>query len=468
MAKKTPARSNKSTSTSGRASSSVDDMLLAALQRGDDSLETGRYLVTFKEAAAEEGVQTFSARGMRVADARDFTDQAATLEDVGDADAVVFPEIGVALVGSEAAAERSIHANAEIASDSPIEAIEPEYFVFAQQQDPTATLLREAMARRSGPDAADQIRSATRTPLADPAEYLRGFARAAQAIAGDLTELDRAELEDEEDALVLGATWGLIRCKVPPSVRSGVGIRVAVLDTGMDLGHPDFVGRTIVGATFVGQPVQDLHSHGTHCIGTSCGPKSPAGSTPRYGIAYRAPIFAGKVLSNSGSGATAGVLAGMNWAIANKCVVISMSLGSQSPVQAAYTAAGAAALNKGCLIVAAAGNAASNTGSPANSPTIMSVASLDPTLSPSSFSNFGKVEISAPGRDVFSSVPRPTRYGIKSGTSMATPHVAGVAALWAETSPTLRGILLWRKLIATAKHLPLPAARVGAGLVQAP
>jgi len=467
MAKKNPARTNKSTSTNSRPSSSVDDMLLAALQRGDDTLETGRFLVTFKESAVEEGVQTFGARGMRVADTRDFTDQAATLEDLGDADAVVFPEIGVALVGADAAQERSIHANAEIASDSPIEAIEPEYFVFPQQ-DPSTTLLREAMARRSGADAGDQVRSTpTRTPL-DPGEYLRGFARAAQAIAGDLTELDREELEAEEDPLVVGATWGLIKCKVPPSIRSGLGIRVAVLDTGMDLGHPDFVGRAIVGASFVGQPVQDLHSHGTHCIGTSCGPKSPAGSTPRYGIAYRAPIFVGKVLSNSGSGATAGVLAGMNWAIANKCVVISMSLGSQAPVQAAYTAAGAAALNKGCLIVAAAGNAASNTGAPANSPTIMSVASLDPTLSPSSFSNFGKVEISAPGRDVFSSVPRPTRYGIKSGTSMATPHVAGVAALWAETSPTLRGILLWRKLIATAKHLPFPAARVGAGLVQAP
>lgn len=461
---KKPARTNKTTSTNSRASSSVDDMLLAALERGDDTLETGRYLVTFKESAVEEGVQTFGARGLRVADAREFNDQAATLEDVGDADAVVFPEIGVALVGADAAQERSIHANAEIASDSPIEAIEPEYFVFPQQ-DPTG-LLREAVARRSGPDAADQLRGTlTRT---DPAEYLRGFARAAQAIAGDLAEIDRQELEAEEDPLVLGATWGLIKCKVPPSVRSGLGIRVAVLDTGMDLGHPDFVGRAFTTASFVGQPVQDLHSHGTHCIGTSCGPKSPAGTTPRYGIAYRAPIFVGKVLSNSGSGATAGVLAGMNWAIANRCVVISMSLGSSAPVQAAYTAAGAAALNKGCLIVAAAGNSAGPTGAPANSPTIMSVASLDPTLSPSSFSSFGKVEIAAPGRDVFSSVPRPTRYGIKSGTSMATPHVAGVAALWAETSPTLRGILLWRKLIATAKHLPFPAARVGAGLVQAP
>ena len=472
MAKKNPGRSPKARGTGGkgRASSTVDELLLAALERGDESLETGRYLVTFKETAADEGIQEFSTLGLRVADARDFEGQAVTVENVADADAVVFPEIGVALVGADAAQERSMSANAEIASDSPIEAIEPEYFVFAQEAP--GDILRAAVARAArtgGATTEPLIRNGfTRTVPPDTAEYLRGFARAAQAIAGDLTEIDQTEFETEEEALVLGATWGLIRCKVPPSVRSGVGIRVAVLDTGMDLGHPDFAGRSFVTSTFVGQPVQDLHSHGTHCIGTAAGPKAPAGTTPRYGIAYRAPIFVGKVLSNSGSGTTASVLAGMNWAIANRCVVISMSLGSQAPVQAAYTAAGNAALARGCLIVAASGNASSNTGAPANSPSIMSVASLDPTLAPSSFSNFGKVEIAAPGRDVFSSVPRPTRYGTKSGTSMATPHVAGCAALWAETSTTLRGIALWRKLLATARRLPFPATRVGAGLVQAP
>jgi len=241
-----------------------------------------------------------------------------------------------------------------------------------------------------------------------------------------------------------------------------------VLDTGMDLGHPDFAGRAFVTQSFVGQPVQDLHSHGTHCIGTACGPKAPVGSTPRYGVAFRAPIFVGKVLTNSGSGTTASVLAGMNWAIANRCPVISMSLGGPGPVQAAYTAAGTSALSRGCLIIAAAGNDAAATGAPANSPTIMSVASLDRTLSPSSFSNFGKVEIAAPGRDVFSSVPRPTRYGTKSGTSMATPHVAGCAALWAETSPALRGMALWNRLQTTAKPLPFSPVRVGKGIVQAP
>jgi subtilisin family serine protease len=417
-------------------SATVDDLLAAALTRGDESLETGRYIVTFKESAVDEGRKALGSQGLRMASARDFQDQAVSLEDVGDADAVVFPEIGAAVIGGGAFKQRGLSVQAEIPADSPIETIEPEYFVFATQND---------------------------TDL-----YLRGFVRAAEAIAQDLRTPQEAELEAEEDPRVVGATWGLIKCKVPPSLRSGVGIRVAVLDTGMDLGHPDFAGRTFVTRTFVGQPVQDLHSHGTHCIGTACGPKAPVGATPRYGIAFRAPIYVGKVLTNSGSGATAGVLAGMNWAIANRCVVISMSLGSQAPVQAAYTQAGAAALAKGCLIVAAAGNASAATGAPANSPTIMSVASLDPTLSPSAFSNFGKVEIAAPGRDVFSSVPRPTRYGTKSGTSMATPHVAGCAALWAETSAALRGMNLWKKLQATAKPLPFPPARVGKGLVQAP
>jgi subtilisin family serine protease len=126
-------------------------------------------------------------------------------------------------------------------------------------------------------------------------------------------------------------------------------------------------------------------------------------------------------------------------------------------------------LSRGLLIVAAAGNSGPGpTQAPANSPTIMAVASLDPGLAPSSFSCRGKIDIAGPGRDVYSSVPRPTRYGVKSGTSMATPHVAGCAALWAQTSPGLRGMALWNRLLASARPLPYPATQVGRGLVQAP
>ena len=125
------------------------------------------------------------------------------------------------------------------------------------------------------------------------------------------------------------ATWGLQATKVVNCCRTGTGIRVAVLDTGFDLQHPDFAGRTIKSKSFVtGEAVQDGHGHGTHCIGTALGREVPAGGRPRYGVAYEAEIFAGKVLSNAGSGADTGILAGIEWAVANKCAVISMSLGA--------------------------------------------------------------------------------------------------------------------------------------------
>jgi subtilisin len=415
--------------------SSYDAMLMRAMEQGDDSLQTGRQIVTFNPEGGQEARSALESLNLRVADARDFSEQQFSVEDVGDADAVVLPEIGIAIVNAADAAERA-NVFVEDAS-SPIEAVEPEYFAFS---DDVST------------------------------DFLRGFRKATEAIANGSGGAEVDELGDDEvEAEAFGATWGLVATRVPWSSRTGQGVRVAVLDTGMALNHPDFAGRPIVGGSFVGQPVMDLHGHGTHCIGTACGPMSPPGLTPRYGIGHRvAPIFAGKVLSNSGSGGTGSVLAGMNWAIANNCAVISMSLGSQSPVQFAYTAVGRIALLRGCLIIAAAGNAHSQTGAPANSPTIMAVASLDRNLVPSSFSNFGKIEIAAPGRDVFSAAPMPRRYAIMSGTSMATPHVAGCAALWAQTSPALRGQALWNRLVGTARPLPFPVARVGRGLVQAP
>jgi subtilisin len=432
-----------------RISASVEELLLSALERGGDSYQTGRYLVTFKEGTEEESRKSLG--GMRIADARDFEGQAATLESLGDADALYFPEIHVALISGDTALEHSLGVQTEIAADSPIASIDPEYFQFAL------------------PYLGPYLTGIAETPEGNNSEYLRGFLRAAEIIARDLhPENGYPGFETEEQVQVLGATWGLGACKIPSSQRSGNGIRVAVLDTGFDMGHPDFTGRAIQGMSFVGQAVQDLNGHGTHVTGTACGPKAPAGTHSRYGTDYRSPIFAGKVLDNTGAGTQSSVLAGMNWAIASRCPVISMSLGGSGGPHPAYTAAGQAALNNGCLVIAAAGNSGDLTGAPANSPTIMSVASLDKNLKPSSFSCYGKIEIAAPGRDVFSCWPRPRKYNTLSGTSMATPHVAGCAALWAETSPNLRGLPLWQKLQATAKRLRFPAARVGAGIVQAP
>jgi len=422
---------------------SVDELMLAALERGGDVTKTGRYLITFKEGAADAGIKSLmSKRGLRVASARDFESQAVDLAAADDAQAVVFPEIGVALVSGEAAAEHGVTAAEFVAEDTPTQSVDPEYFMFALQTN--------------------------------PGDYLRGVLRTAEMIYEDLGHWTAAVTPGEVSAAVAGVTWGLAACKVPPSHFDGHRIKVAVLDTGFDIGHPEFAGRSFVTNTFVGQPVQDLHGHGTHTTGTACGPQSPPGAIPRYGIGYRTQIFVGKVLSNSGSGTQAQVLAGMNWAIANKCAVISMSLGAQIPVQPSYTSAGQAALNAGCLIIAAAGNASNRpgniqpAGAPANSPTIMSVGALDSALRVAVFSNGGKIDIAAPGVSVFSSWPRPMLHNTISGTSMATPHVAGCAALWAQTSPHLRGTTLRAKLTSTAKHLPLPPTDVGAGLVQAP
>ena len=418
-----------------RVSATTEELLLAAIERDDKSLQTGRYVITFRKGAVDEGIKSLDAKGFSMANAMDFKNQAMTLDNVGNAETIVFPEIRSAVVSSPVLQEFGVSAEGGMAAEGPIEAIEPEYFVFALNSS----------------------------------EYLRGFLSAANAIAKDLGVEKGAVYEKKGvSAQVLGVTWGLEKCKVPSSPFSGKGIKVAVLDTGFDLEHPDFVGRSITAETFAGQPVQDLHGHGTHTTGTACGPKEPSGDTPRYGIAYESEIYVGKVLNNSGSGSTMGVLAGINWAIANRCEVISMSLGSPVPVQTAYTAAGSSALEKGCLIIAAAGNDHKPTGSPANSPTIMSVASLDPTLTPSNFSDFGKIEIAAPGRDVFSSMPRPRLYGTMSGTSMATPHVSGCAALLAQSDTALRGKNLWNILQSSALNLNLPASAVGSGLVQAP
>jgi subtilisin family serine protease len=421
-----------------RVSADADALLLAALERGGDTSKTGRYLITFKEGAAEAAVKHLRSKsGLRMAHARDFTDQAVMLSEVGDADAVVLPDIRVALVGGGAAREHALTTETSIAADDPFHSIDPEYFVFAR--------------------------------AINSADYLLGVRHTAEMIARDLGLEMEPTAEPDVVAEAVGATWGLTACKVPSSTRDGTGIRVAVLDTGFDLGHPEFAGRAITSRSFVADPVQDLHGHGTHTAGTACGPNSPAGAFPRYGIAFKSQMFIGKVLSNSGAGTQMQSLAGMNWAIANGCAVISMSLGAPVPPQPAYTAAGQAALNAGCLIVAAAGNSGPGpTEAPGNSPTIVAVAAVDSNLRRASFSCVGKVDIAGPGVNVFSSWLRPLLHNTISGTSMATPHVAGCAALWAQTSPGLRGVALRQRLFDSARSLHQPPTRVGNGLVQAP
>jgi subtilisin family serine protease len=310
-------------------------------------------------------------------------------------------------------------------------------------------------------------------------EYLRGFRDAAQFLHTQVAGAGAVAPAQFGDTDKL--TWGLQATGVADSPETGAGITVAVLDTGIDLEHPDFAGRDIETRSFVeGETAQDAQGHGTHVTGTACGALAPGGGR-RYGIAHEARILVGKVLGDDGSGTDADILAGMSWAISAGARVISMSLGADvREVSAAYETAGRRALAAGTLVVAAAGNNARRgagdagfVGVPANSPSIMAVAAVDGALAIADFSaasspvEGGQVDIAGPGVDVYSSWPEPDGTNTISGTSMATPHVAGIAALWSQRTGAA-GQELWAQLVQAAQRLPLPANDVGSGLVRAP
>jgi len=421
---------------------------------------TGRFLVLFEEGAAKAGVAALSkATGARtVAATKDATEP-------GPNEALFFENLGVAVL--DTSPQQMREAGDMAGATDGILAIEPERINRAIEAPPYAWEGDEA-------------------PVGDrSAEYLRGFREAvlhltAPSAGGLAGEAASVAAVDETQA-----TWGLQAVRAVNSSFSGKGIRVAVLDTGCDLQHPDLKGRTIKSQSFIpGEAAQDGHGHGTHCIGTSMGLKKPS-TGPRYGVAYGAEIYAGKVLSNAGSGTDSQILGGIDWAVQNKCVVVSMSLGAPTrpgqPHSKVFEAAAARALRAGTLIIAAAGNESgrpgliSSVGHPANCPSIMAVAALDSALGVARFSNRGinpdggQVDIAGPGVDVYSSFLMPTRYRRLNGTSMATPHVAGVAALLAEADPAARGAALAQLLTTRARRLSrLSSADVGAGLVQAP
>jgi subtilisin family serine protease len=450
---------------------------------------TGRYLVLTRQDETQTALKAVSqATGLQFAHTRDFESGAVDAETLATEPAVMFDELAVAVVDTPPDQLAALSAMA--AEESGILAIEPERVVYAIAEGlaDSATTLEPGVV-----DAAPAPPPARVVPLERgelPVDYLLGYREAVNHLVDKVLEaagLPGAAAAERAVPMLIdqsALTWGLHVTGVAQSAFSGRGVRVAVLDTGMDLGHPDFLGRNIVSRSFVlGEQVQDGHGHGTHCIGTALGPKEP-GQLPRYGIAYEADIYAGKVLSNRGSGGDAGILAGIEWAVRNQCRVISMSLGAATTPGQAYSrifeAVAKRALSAGTLIVAAAGNESQRPGlispvsHPANCPSIMAVAAFDMQLQIAVFScggitgQGGQVDISGPGVAVRSSWPRPTLYRTISGTSMATPHVAGIAALHAEANSDVRGGALGWLLLQSAKRVDMPTRDIGAGLVQAP
>ncbi len=269
--------------------------------------------------------------------------------------------------------------------------------------------------------------------------------------------------------------WGITRVgadQVQAGGNYGTGIKVGIIDTGIDLDHPDLT--VVGGATFVlgTTTPDDDHGHGSHVAGTVAALSNGIGV---IGCAPQASLYAIKVLNSAGSGSWTDVAAGIDWAAANGMNIINMSLGGTAGTTALQQACDNA-YAAGVLVVCAAGNSGNtagtgdNVGYPARYDSCMAVAATDSADVRAYFSSTGpKVEIAAPGVSIYSSYMN-GGYATMSGTSMASPHVAGVAALVWKANPTFTNVQVRNALTSTATDLGDPGRDpwYGYGLVNAP
>lgn len=226
------------------------------------------------------------------------------------------------------------------------------------------------------------------------------------------------------------AGWSITAFDLPAAwgKSMGEGVRVAVLDTGCDLGHPDLKANLLPGVNLVGSgDPWDDNSHGTHVSGIIAAENNEIGMV---GVAPHAKIIPVKVLDSRGNGDLVTVSRGIRWAVDNGADLICMSLGSPNPVQEVRKAIQYARA-KGVVCFVAAGNSGltKKVFYPADYPETVAIGSIDENMNRSSFSNTGEnLDFMCPGGRIFSTVPD-NWYAILSGTSMAAPFATGLAAL---------------------------------------
>lgn len=278
----------------------------------------------------------------------------------------------------------------------------------------------------------------------------------------------------EPDAMVTvdsqTVPWGITRTEAPKvwNTSVGSGVRVAILDTGIDPNHADLRVRGGVN-TIGGSDWVDRNGHGTHVAGTVAALQNSIGVV---GMAPHADLYAVKVMGDNGSGTLSSLIAGLDWSVNNGMHIVNMSLSTSSDsvaLRSAVDRANAA----GVLLVAAAGNNGDSSGTgdviryPARYESVIAVAATDQNNRRASFSATGAaLELSAPGVGIVSTI-HGNRYSSFNGTSMAAPHVAGAAALIWAANPSMKNTDVRRALREGAVNIGI-RNHFGFGLVNAP
>lgn len=292
----------------------------------------------------------------------------------------------------------------------------------------------------------------------------------------DLAERPRSGLSVDPELLQWNIS--LVRAQEAWQYATGKGVKVAVIDSGIDSKHPDVVVKG--GASLVEgvDSWEDDHGHGTHCAGILGARNFAAGSV---GVAPECDLYAVKVLravGNDARGNLSWILAGMQWALQNGMKVVSMSLGSPveselTPGLVAYQRAAQALFDNGCIVISSAGNSFGTpqpwVNQPARCEGFVPVASVDQNREIAATSSRGPaslangIVVSAPGVSIRSTI-NGGGYRVMSGTSMACPHVSGAAALVGQRYPHWTAAQIRDRLRQTAEDLG-DVVTFGAGLL---
>lgn len=317
-------------------------------------------------------------------------------------------------------------------------------------------------------------------------------------IPGDALKMTAAEIDEVSKHEAIEHIWpdlpvqAWLNVSVPhinaPQVWTagfrGTGIKLAIVDTGIDATHPDFAGRIKASKSFVGSTPKDENGHGSHVAGIAAG--SGAKSDGKYvGVAPEADLYIARVLDANGSGSMSGVMAGIEWAVLDQKVqIVNLSLGSSGScdgTDALSTLCDEAVTQMGVVLCVAAGNegpGARTVGSPGCARQVITIGAVNDSDQMASFSSRGptadgrtKPDIVFPGVNITAPQAAGTQLGpvaqegyiTISGTSMATPHASGVAALMLQANPELKPEQVKTLMLAGAVDLGFPANDQGVG-----